>query len=47
MSEYIGFVADKEKANFYFRFIPEFREFGMNFESVDVCGQMADMLKRE
>lgn len=43
-SDYIGLVKDGHKADFYYRIIPEVRGFGLNYESVDVCGGMAGLL---
>lgn len=42
--EYIGLVKTEHTANFYFRIIPELQGFGLNYESVDVCGGMAGFL---
>ncbi|KAH8433490.1 uncharacterized protein LDX57_011124 [Aspergillus melleus] len=44
ISEFIGFVETGHTANFYFRIIPEHNGYGLNYESVDVCGGMAGML---
>lgn len=44
MNEFFGLVKTGHKANFYHRIIPEVRGFGMNYESVDACGQMASFL---
>ncbi|KAE8387086.1 hypothetical protein BDV23DRAFT_186659 [Aspergillus alliaceus] len=43
-TEYIGLVKDGHKADFYYRIIPELQGFGLNYESVDVCGGMASLL---
>lgn len=39
--DYIGLVKTDHTANFYFRNIPEAKGVGLNFESVNVCGQLA------
>ncbi|RLM00275.1 hypothetical protein CFD26_100955 [Aspergillus turcosus] len=44
MADYIGLVKTDHTANFYFRIIPETRGFGLNYESVNVCGQLAGFL---
>lgn len=44
MSDFIGFASTGHKSNFYYRIIPELYDFGLNYESVDICGGMADML---
>ncbi|KAF7596958.1 hypothetical protein BBP40_011324 [Aspergillus hancockii] len=44
LSNYIGLWKTDHSANFYFRIIPESSNFGMNYESVDVCGGMAGLL---
>lgn len=44
LSNYIGLWKTDHNANFYFRIIPESVDFGMNYESVDVCGGMAGFL---
>lgn len=44
MSDYIGLVETGHSANFYFRIIPETKGFGLNYESVNVCGQLAEFL---
>lgn len=44
MSNYIGLWKTGHKANFYYRVIPEVENFGNNYESVDVCGNMAQFL---
>lgn len=44
LSNYIGLWKTDHNANFYFRIIPETVEFGTNYESVDVCGGMAQFL---
>ncbi|KZL66149.1 hypothetical protein CT0861_11227, partial [Colletotrichum tofieldiae] len=38
MDDFIGFAETDRHANFYFRIIPELRGFGLNYESVDICG---------
>lgn len=40
----IGFVATDHDANFYWRIIPKMIGFGLEYESVDVCGQMGQYL---
>ena len=42
--DYIGLVKTDHTANFYFRIIPETNGFGLNYESVNVCGQLAGFL---
>ncbi|KAE8154345.1 hypothetical protein BDV25DRAFT_136039 [Aspergillus avenaceus] len=42
ISDFIGFVETGHTANFYFRIIPEHKGYGLNYESVDICGGMAD-----
>jgi hypothetical protein len=42
--DYIGLVKTDHTANFYFRIIPESQGFGLNYESVNVCGQLAGFL---
>ncbi|KAJ5330436.1 hypothetical protein N7476_000219 [Penicillium atrosanguineum] len=44
MSDYIGLVKTDHTANFYFRIIPEVKGFGLNYESVNICGQLAGFL---
>jgi hypothetical protein len=44
MTDFIGLAQDGYNANFYYRIIPEVRGFGLNYESVDVCGGMGDFL---
>lgn len=44
MSDYIGLVKTDHTANFYFRIIPEIKGFGLNYESVNICGQLAPFL---
>jgi hypothetical protein len=44
MTDFIGFAEEGYQANFYYRIIPEIRGFGLNYESVDICGQMGDYL---
>lgn len=44
MDEMIGFAETESYANFYYRVIPETKGFGLNYESVDVCGGMASYL---
>ena len=41
LHDMMGFVETEHKANFYFRIIPETVGFGLNYESVDICGGMA------
>ncbi|KAJ5204877.1 uncharacterized protein N7498_005756 [Penicillium cinerascens] len=43
-SDYIGLVKTDHTANFYFRIIPEIKGFGLNYESVNICGQLAPFL---
>lgn len=42
--DYFGLVKTDHTANFYFCIIPEVRGFGLNYESVNTCGQMAPFL---
>lgn len=42
--DYMGLVKTGHTANFYFRIIPETKGFGLNYESVNVCGGMAGFL---
>ena len=42
--DYMGLVKTDHTANFYFRIIPELKGFGLNYESVNVCGGMAGFL---
>lgn len=42
--DYVGLVKTDHTANFYFRIIPELYSFGLNYESVNVCGQLAGFL---
>ncbi|KAB8074912.1 hypothetical protein BDV29DRAFT_201131 [Aspergillus leporis] len=44
LSNYIVLWKAGHSANFYFRIIPESNNFGMIYESVDVCGGMAGLL---
>ncbi|KAL7934432.1 hypothetical protein V8C35DRAFT_327311 [Trichoderma chlorosporum] len=44
MTDFIGFVETRHLANVYYRVIPEIRGFGLNYESVNVCGQMGGFL---
>ncbi|POR37450.1 Uncharacterized protein TPAR_02357 [Tolypocladium paradoxum] len=44
LHDLIGFVATNHDANFYWRIIPEMYGFGLNYESVDICGQMGQFL---
>ncbi|GIJ83039.1 hypothetical protein Asppvi_001556 [Aspergillus pseudoviridinutans] len=44
MADCIGLVKTDRTANFYFRIIPETRGFGLNYESVNVRGQLAGFL---
>lgn len=43
-NEVIGLVKTEHTANFYYRIIPELYGFGLNYESVDVCGGLAGYL---
>lgn len=43
-SDYIGLVKDGHVADFYYRIIPEVKGFGLNYETVDICGGMASLL---
>jgi hypothetical protein len=38
MSDYIGLLKTSHSANFYFGIIPGLKGFGLNYESVYVCG---------
>lgn len=40
----IGFVKTDHDANLYYRLIPENSDFGLNYETVDSCGQMGQFL---
>ncbi|KAH0429341.1 hypothetical protein CcaCcLH18_08463 [Colletotrichum camelliae] len=44
LEDYIGFASTDHNANFYYRIIPELYSFGLNYESVDICGGMASFL---
>lgn len=44
MSDYIGLVKTSHHANFYFRIIPETKGFGLNYESVNICGELKGFL---
>ncbi|KAK6217118.1 hypothetical protein QIS74_07232 [Colletotrichum tabaci] len=44
LEDYIGLAKTDHNANFYWRIIPELYGFGLNYESVDVCGGMAGYL---
>ena len=44
MTDFVGFAETGHSANFYYRIIPETRSFGLNYESVDICGGMAGYL---
>ncbi|UKZ72192.1 uncharacterized protein TrAtP1_013131 [Trichoderma atroviride] len=44
MTDFIGLAQDGYNVNFYYRVIPEVRGFGLNYESVDICGGMGDFL---
>lgn len=44
LQDLIGFVDTGHDSNFYHRTIPEIANFGLNYESVDVCGGMAGFL---
>ncbi|KAF6819955.1 hypothetical protein CSOJ01_01023 [Colletotrichum sojae] len=43
LGHYIGFAKTDHHANFYYR-IPELYGFGLNYESVDICGGLASLL---
>lgn len=43
-NEVIRLVKTEHTANFYYRIIPELYGFGLNYESVDVCGGLAGYL---
>jgi hypothetical protein len=43
-TDVIGFTSVNHQANFYYRIIPEIRGFGLNYESVDICGGMSGLL---
>lgn len=44
MTDFIGLAQDGYNANLYYRIIPEVRGFGLNYESVDICGGMGGFL---
>lgn len=44
LHDMIGFLKTDHTANFYYRLIPENSDYGLNYESVDSCGQMAKYL---
>ncbi|KAK5173997.1 uncharacterized protein LTR77_001076 [Saxophila tyrrhenica] len=44
MADYIGFQETDDTANFYYRIIPEGDGYGLEYESVDVCGGMGGYL---
>ncbi|KAI0124158.1 hypothetical protein BJ170DRAFT_735867 [Xylariales sp. AK1849] len=44
MDDFIGFAETGHSANFYYRIIPEEKGFGLNYESVNICGGMAKYL---
>lgn len=44
MHDMIGFVETEHDANFYYRIIPETEGYGLNYESVDICGGMGKFL---
>lgn len=44
LHDLMGFVETGNVANFYYRLIPERSDFGLNYESVDVCGKMGGFL---
>lgn len=44
MGSYMGLAKLDHKANFYYRIIPETVDFGLNYESVDICGGLAKCL---
>ena len=43
-NEFIGLEEVGHAANFYFRIIPETKGYGLNYESVNRCGQLAPFL---
>lgn len=43
-NEVIRLVKTEHTANFYYRIIPELYGFGLNYESIDVCGGLAGYL---
>ena len=44
MADYMGLVRTDSHPNFYFRIIPEARGFGLNYESVDICGPLYEFV---
>lgn len=44
MADYMGLVKTDSHPNFYFRIIPEVRGFGLNYESVDICGPLYEFV---
>ncbi|KAJ5490268.1 hypothetical protein N7453_011093 [Penicillium expansum] len=44
MADYMGLVRTDSHPNFYFRIIPEVRGFGLNYESVDICGPLYEFV---
>jgi len=44
LHDMIGFVKADHEANFYYRLIPENSDYGLNYETVDSCGQMSQFL---
>lgn len=44
LHDMIDFVKTEHQANFYYRLIPEDSDYGLNYESVDSCGQMSQYL---
>jgi hypothetical protein len=44
MEDYFGLQKTDHNTNYYFRIIPENNGYGENYESVDVCGGMAQFL---
>lgn len=44
IGSYIGLAKTDYKANFYYCIIPETVDFGLNYESVDICGGLAKYL---
>ncbi|OQD61890.1 hypothetical protein PENPOL_c014G09920 [Penicillium polonicum] len=46
MSDYMGLVKTGNHPNFYYRIIPEVKGFGLNYESVDICGVLDPKLDK-
>lgn len=46
ISDYIGFVENDQKrtANYFYRIIPEVEGFGLNYEDLETCGRLSDLL---